>query len=300
MEAQTLITALTAADSARPRSQQTAIGVSALGGCRRKVWHQLNGDIGTNPTSKLAAILGTAIHASIEEAFKDDPDAMLETRVEIDGYPPATIDYYNPKTKEVVDWKTITLKNVDYFVSKQKRWQIQTYAFLLTKAGYEVDTVTLVGIPRDGTEADIIVYSEQYDETVASEAFAWLEDIKNHDEAPSPGKDVSFCKRFCEFYGSFCTGITPDLSGEAITDETAAAAASDYVRLSDEIKTLEKHRDNAKAALEGVAGVTMDGIKVSWTDIAGRSTIDADAVKTLLGDEVPMKQGAGYSRLTVK
>lgn len=299
MDKQELIDALVAVDRARPRSRQKAIGVSALGGCRRSVWHSIQDDEGTNPTTSLPAIMGTAIHAAIEQAFTGKPGVLLEERVEIPDLPPATIDYFNTETGEVVDWKTITLRGLDYFVSKQKRWQVQTYGYLLTRAGHEVKTVSLVGIPRDGNENDIVVHSEPYDEAIALEALGWLDAIREGDQ-PEPERDpVSWCKKYCQFYGDLCAGKAADVSGEAITDTDATDAARNYVKLSAEIRTLEAAKESAKTALEGVNGITMDGIKVSWSEIAGRQTPDQDAIKVALG-QIPMKVGSPSIRLTVK
>jgi hypothetical protein len=301
MDKQKLIDALTAADNRRPRTQQKAIGVSALGGCRRKVWHEIQGDVGKNPTQRLAAIMGTAIHAAIELAFAKDPNVLIEHRVEIDGLPPATIDFFDPTAGEVVDWKTIKMSGRDFFVSKQKRWQIQTYGYLLSRDGFTVNTVTLVGIPRDGTEDDIIIYSEPYDESVALEALAWLDDLRAATEPPAPERDAaSFCSKYCPLFGEFCSGISKNVDGEAITDATATVAAKRYVELSAAIKALESERDGAKNALAGVAGVTIDGIKVSWSEMAGRQSPDLDAIRLLLGDNLPMKQGNPILRLNVK
>jgi hypothetical protein len=200
----------------------------------------------------------------------------------------------------VTDFKTITKKNADYFISKQKRYQVHTYGFLMSNAGYEVKTVQLIGIPRDGNELDVIDWSEPYDENVALEALAWLTDVEARKEEPAPEREANtFCKTYCQFFGELCQGIGKDFSGEAITDDNATKAAADYLAINQQIKELELQKDSAKAALEGVAGVTFDGVKVSWSEIAGRSTPDLDAIKLLL-DEVPMKQGAASLRLTVK
>ena len=298
MNKELLVSALIAADNGRARSKQTAIGVSQLGGCSRQVWFKLNAQPETNQGLRLASIMGTAIHAAIEEALADS-GAMLETRVEVDGFPPATIDYYDPATKTVVDWKTIKLSGVPYFLSKQKRWQIQTYAYLLTLKGYEVDTVKLIGIPRDGTELDIIEHSEPYDEAVALEALAWLENIKVMPFAPAPEMSGTFCSSYCPFFGEACQGIPKDVSGEVITDEVKAKAASDYVTLAAEIKRLEALQSAAKSELDGVNGVTFDGVTVKWSEVAGRKSPDLDALK-IQGIEIPMKQGDPTLRLTVK
>jgi len=304
MNKETLIQILVDKDNSRARSQQTAIGVSSLGDCRRKVWHMAKGDKGTNTTLRLAAILGTAIHAAIEDALPDD-GALIEHRVEVPGLPPATIDYY--KDGEVVDWKTITLKNVDYFVSKQKRWQVQTYAYILTQTGVPVDKVTLVGIPRDGNEEDIVIHTEPYDEGIALEALQWLKDVEACVEPPQPERDpITFCKKYCPFYGDLCAGKGKDLSGEPIIDQTASDAASDYLRLNQQIKELELAKDAAKASMEGFNGVTIDGIKINWSETAGRQTPDTDEILKLLQTHVdenmalPMKTGSPSVRLTVK
>lgn len=300
MDKQILIDALLEADNGRARSKQTAIGVSQLGGCRRQVWHQLQGHEGKNPTLRLASIMGTAIHASIEQALQDK-GYLLEHRVEAkDGLPPATIDCFDPATGTVTDFKTITKKNADYFISKQKRYQVHTYGYLMVQAGYEVNTVQLLGIPRDGNELDVIDWSEPYDEAVALEALAWLVDVESRTDAPNPERDATtFCKSYCQFYGDLCAGVGKDFSGEAIVDDVATKAASDYLTISSQIKDLENQKDAAKAALEGVSGVTFDGVKVAWSEVAGRQTPDLDAIKALLPD-VPMKQGAPSVRLTVK
>jgi hypothetical protein len=299
LDKQTLVDALVKADSARPRSLQTAIGVSQLGGCRRQVWHKSRGDAETNETLRLPAIMGTAIHTAIEAAL-NIPGALIEHRVELDGLPPATIDFFDPAKGEVVDWKTITLKNVAYFVTQQKRWQVQTYGYLMEKAGHQVNTVTLVGIPRDGTENDIVVYSEPYDPAVAEQALAWLADVTSREEAPSPERDAaSFCAKYCPFYGSACQGIGKDMTGDAIVDEVAETAARRYKEINTEIKQLEAEKDAAKAALEGVNGVTLDGIRVRWSEVAGRQSPDTEEIVKLLGS-VPTRQGAPSLRLEVK
>jgi hypothetical protein len=51
--------------------------------------------------------------------------------------------------------------------------------------------------------------------------------------------------------------------------------------------------------LDGTTGTTPSGITVKWSQVSGRQTTDEAEVLKLLGF-VPKKQGAGYSRLTVK
>jgi len=122
-----LVKALHAKEAARPRSTQIQVGPSELGGCRRKVWYKLNDQPETNENElKLAAIMGTAIHSAIEKALDKHEGVMLESSVEYNGMK-AHVDAYFPETGDVVDWKTVKAKNLNYFPSLQQRWQVQTY-----------------------------------------------------------------------------------------------------------------------------------------------------------------------------
>jgi len=107
-----LVKALYEKENSRGRSIQTEIGPSELGGCRRKVWYKLNGQQKTNGGElKLAAIMGTAIHDTIEKALSNNKEVMLEQTVEHNGMK-AHVDLYIPGTGDVVDWKTVKLKNL--------------------------------------------------------------------------------------------------------------------------------------------------------------------------------------------
>ena len=297
MNKEELVAALLKADGSRKRSKQTAVGVSALGDCRAKVWHIHNQTKPTNDTFKLAAIMGTAIHSSIEKALAKS-GGLIEHRVEIEGLPPATIDYFDPAEGAVVDWKTTKLSNLAYFPSRQQRWQVQVYGYLMALDGFQVNTVNLVAIPRDGDERDIVWHSEPYDEATAVEALAWLEAVKAEPFAPAPEKDATFCAQYCPYFGA-CSGISKDNpAGEPISDPIATQAALDYKAASELIKEATATKESARAALEGVSGVTFDGIKVSWSSSTA-SVVDKEAIEKALGS-VPTKPGATSVRLTVK
>ena len=207
-------------DASRDRSKQTQVGPSEIGGCRRKVWYRLNAQPETNENqSKLAAIMGTAIHAAIEDAIGHiDPDGkeyLVETAVEY-GDMKAHVDLFVPSTGAVIDWKTSKVKNLSYFPSKQQRWQVQVYGYLLSKNGYEVKTVNLVAIARDGNEKDVKVHTEPYDEAIALEAFEWLNNVKASTTLPEPEKDQSFCRDYCQYYDATeqmgCGGLKKNVS----------------------------------------------------------------------------------------
>lgn len=297
-------------DASRSRSTQTQVGPSEIGGCRRKVWYRLNAQPETNENqSKLAAIMGTAIHAAIEEAIGHiDPDGkeyLVETEV-AHGDMKAHVDLFVPSTGAVIDWKTSKIKNLGYFPSKQQRWQVQVYGYLLSKNGYDVKTVNLVAIARDGVEKDVKVHTEPYDEAIALEAFEWLNQVKGSEVLPEPEKDQSFCKDYCQYYDATeqmgCGGLKKErivLSEVVIEDEEVDKNALHYLQLDSKIKELEKERDSFKASLEGSTGTTKSGIEISWTTVKGRETVDSKEVEKLLGF-IPKVVGNETVRLNIK
>jgi len=262
-----LIKALHEKENKRGRSTQVQIGPSELGGCRRKVWYRLNNQPETNDSElKLAAIMGTAIHSAIESALADNKDVLLEQTVEYDGMK-AHVDCFIPGTGDVVDWKTVKTKNLNYFPSKQQRWQVQVYGYLIQKSGLgKVQTVNLVAIPRDGDERDVAIHSEPYDEAIALEALDWLSAIKTSDLAPEPEKDESYCRFYCKYY---------DASGEM---------GCVGLRL--------------RETFLGVTGVTTTGYEIKWSTVQS-NTVDREAVEKALGF-VPTKQGKESTRLSIR
>ena len=306
-----LLTVLHEKDANKSRSKQTEVGPSEIGGCRRKVWYRLNAQPETNfELKKLAAIMGTAIHAEIEKSIEAiDPNGekyWVETEVEYDGIK-AHIDLFIPETGSVVDWKTTKIKNLSYFPSKQQRWQVQVYGYLLEKSGKaKVKDVNLVAIARDGSEDNVKIHTEPYDESLALEALAWLGSIKASTTLPAPEKDQSFCKDYCQYYDVTetmgCGGLKKErivLSEVVIEDAEVDKHALHYLQLDSKIKELEKERDSLKESLVGSTGTTASGIEISWTTVKGRESVDSKEVEKLLGF-VPKVVGAESTRLNIK
>lgn len=198
---------LNAYDASRDRSKQVEIGPSSLGGCRRQVYYNLTDQPVTNPeTESLAAILGTFIHSGISEAIvREDPfgdNFIIEQEVNHAGIK-GHVDLFIKDEGMVVDWKTTKKKSLRYFPSIQQRWQVQTYGYLLANNGHEVKQVALVAIPRDGEMGEIRVHVEEYNEAIALEAIAWLEEVKALAEkktAPPAEKWAGFCSSYCKYY----------------------------------------------------------------------------------------------------
>lgn len=185
------------------RDLQTEIGPSQIGGCRRKVWHQLQGTETLNKTYRLAAWMGTVLHRGIERAFDvADPFSeryLRETEVMHNGLK-GHVDLYDKQDRAVIDWKTTKKKNLRFFPSHQQRTQVHLYGMLMEANGFPVDRVQLIAIARDGNENDVVSHSEPYDAKVAAAGVEWLEDVKGRGSAPDPEQRVTFCRDYCEFY----------------------------------------------------------------------------------------------------
>ena len=302
-----LIKALYEKENKRPRSTQVQIGPSELGSCRRKVWYKLHNQPETNENElKLAAIMGTAIHDTIEKALSNNKEVLLEQSVEHNGMK-AHVDLYIPGTGDVVDWKTVKLKNLAYFPSQQQRWQVHTYGYLIEQSGLgKVHNVHLVAIPRDGDERDVKVHSEKYDSSIALEALSWLEGVKQSEFPPEPEKDESYCKLYCKYYDSSgemgCVGLKKErtkIELPLIEDRSAADKALTYLQLDNKIKELTTQKDALKEALSGVVGVTDTGVEVRWSTVAGAKQVNKEKVEELLG-YLPIIEGKETLRLSVK
>lgn len=186
------------------RSLQKAVGPSGLGGCQRRLWHQLHGTPRLQETDTFAATVGTWVHKGIEErvrATDSEGRYLLEMRVEHDGIG-GTVDCYDTVDKEVVDWKTTKKSSLRYFPGDGYWTQIQTYGWLLEHNGYAVETVTVVGIIKDeaNTTTGLAFHSQPYDPSVAPEALQRMRDLADTPFPPEPEKHVSFCVAYCNFY----------------------------------------------------------------------------------------------------
>lgn len=203
----TLIRGLTAYHYGRDRSKQVEIGPSSIGDCRRKVFHMLRRDPEVNETEILAAILGTFIHAGIEQAISlEDPfgdEHLTEFEVKIDGLT-GHVDFYHKGHLVITDWKSPAKRNLKGFPSQQYLYQVHVYGYLAKAQGLPVEKVSLVAIPRDGKMSEIMEYVADYDENIALEGLAWLAELRElaaqNGPAPQPEKFKAYCGSYCPFY----------------------------------------------------------------------------------------------------
>ena len=206
-----LVGALTGHDAQRDRSLQVDIGPSAVGDCKRRVFLNITQAPKVNQTEKLAAIMGTFIHAGIAEAIKrEDPfgdNFMIEQEFAVKGLR-GHVDLYIKDKAQIVDWKTTKVKSLRYFPSLPQRLQIQLYGYLVSENGYPVENVSLVAIARDGSAEDIREHTEPYDPEMAKQGLDWISNLQEmaaNGEIPEPEKDVFFCRSYCDYYDE--TGV---------------------------------------------------------------------------------------------
>lgn len=99
-----------------------------------------------------------------------------------------------------------------------------------------------------------------------------------------------------------CTGLKKErivLDEQIINDDEVDKNALLYLQLDQQVKEIEKQKESLKTTFEGLIGTTKSGAQISWSTVAGRKSVDTDAVQAQLG-EVPYKQGLESIRLLIK
>ena len=185
------------------RDKQVIVGASNFSNpCNRCLAGDLTGEKKVPTHAWLASVIGTAVHALMEDRLNNDPELndlfgepMVEAKLvlgNIEGYSTvkSSTDLYVPDRKLVIDWKTTTrkkLKSIEAAIDSPRdpdlygptvykemcaTWftlskylnQLHSYGRGLVLAGHEVERVALGFVCRDGlTENDIRVYSFDYD-----------------------------------------------------------------------------------------------------------------------------------------
>lgn len=180
------------------RDKQTAIGVSEIGDdCERCIADKLLGiphDM-ENTGVPLAPFLGTAFHAFAESRTKNDPNVLVEQRVEVFdledyGRISGSVDRFDIAAATVLDWKLLSRKKISAF-RKSVKWdnglprfantaagsqfrkyyiQIMLYGYGLTQLGHEVAHCSIVALPRDCSV-------EVVPDSICEFSFPWRQDV---------------------------------------------------------------------------------------------------------------------------
>lgn len=172
------------AHDSQPRTRQVMLGPSELGEpCARKIAYRIAGAATLNRTDPWPALVGTAIHAWLEQAigkFQAQAGAvrwLTETTVMVDDLVAGHVDLYDKETKSVIDFKTMNTDNLKKCresgkPSESHRTQVHLYGMGMIRAGYPVERVGLIGLPRSGWLSGMWVWSEVYDEQIAAAALS--------------------------------------------------------------------------------------------------------------------------------
>jgi hypothetical protein len=190
------------------RDKQFRVGPSALGNpCAHCLGRELaaeehtaDGDFSMYPW------IGTAVHSYLERSVFQTDDFLHEQKLYVGDIPlygpvKGTADLVHHKATDTLptfvgDWKIVGLKKIKAYrangAPKQYRYQIQLYARGCELAGYPVDEVDIIFIPRDsGNANDIYIHQEAYQPEMAEAALkragAIYEHVLRHgwDDLPS-------------------------------------------------------------------------------------------------------------------
>ncbi|NDD53580.1 hypothetical protein EBZ39_06840 [bacterium] len=160
----------------RPRALQTQVGCSSIGvTCDRKLGYQLLGIKGQrSKTPGWAATIGTAIHTHLETVFSGSDEWLTEQPISVkyrDFKIPGTVDLYSIAHRTVIDFKLVgeaTLSKArNGRISRQYSVQVQLYGLGLQQAGYKVDKVAILFLPRNRELADAVLWETTFDPTIA-------------------------------------------------------------------------------------------------------------------------------------
>lgn len=234
------------------RSQQKMVGPSELGEpCARKLGYRIAGLPPVNEkVDPWPALVGTAIHTWLETNIHQFQETAGATRwlTEIEVYPDDLVvghcDLYDLETRSIWDFKTMNSDKIKQFrqvaqgdpkngIEAQDpedwpdhflgyRTQIHLYGRGMVRAGYQVDNVGLIALPRAGWLSNMVVWSEAYDGSIAKQALDRLYRIAEEvmelglDEHPEQANAIQatpsrLCS-FCDFYapepvsGTGCPG----------------------------------------------------------------------------------------------
>lgn len=256
---------LLAWDQTRARSQQTELGMSEVGGCRRRAGYRLAGVAPTNSGGSIQAVMGTAIHAVVEGVFRELQAAgvipaadLVEHEVRFAGVV-GHLDRYDSVRAEVDDTKSVAGRRLEYIrvngPDRQHVWQSHLYAAALIREGKPVRGIVIDYIARDTGED----HQEPlpFDPEHVRDALAWLKYVRetplellSRDYAPTS----AFCGG-CPFRDLCWDGGVPNRDPRSVIylDDPDAQA---WARKLDEARAdkadAARREEEAKGALDAL------------------------------------------------
>lgn len=282
-------------DRRRPRSQQRQLGWSEVGGCRRRAGYRLAGTEPTNPGGSVQAVLGTAIHAAVQQVLNEiaAPEDLVEYPVEFAGIP-GHIDRYEADGEKLVDVKTTSSRWLEHIKlhgpDRGHLWQTHGYAAALVAKGHKVREIVIDYIARDTGE--LWRWSSRFNPQHVRDALEWLRNVRetplemlNRDYAP----ESPFCGH-CPFRDTCWDGAVPDRDPRSVLyveDPDATRWARQLWDAREAIKAAKELEAEAKGALDALRPNTTgksDPLDVGldknlqWS-ITSKTLLDGDAVR---------------------
>lgn len=308
-------------DRRRPRSQQAEIGMSEVGGCRRRAGYLLARTERTNPSGSVQAVMGTAVHSAVEAIHRDmqaegliPADDLVEHEVRFAGVL-GHLDRYVAADAEVRDTKTTSDRWLAHIKvhgpDRAHLWQTHLYGAALVAEGHPVRRVTIDYLARDtGNDYQVTM---PFQPSIVAEALDWLEVVRstpleflNRDYAP----DSSFCQH-CPFRDVCWAGGVAERDERSVLyvqEPDAAKWAEQLWQAREAIAAAKALEDEAKGALDALRPIEGRGSQVvdvgwrlplKWT-ITEPQRLDTEAVKreyAKTGAKPPMKFGKPSIRL---
>lgn len=249
-------------DRRKPRSQQKELGMSELGGCRRRAGYRLAGVEPSNPAGSVQAAMGSAIHQAIAEILGElgIDGVSHEREVRFAGL----IGHYDRTEGDVViDVKTTSSRWLEHIKlhcpELPHLWQVSLYAAALKLEGQDIKRVRIDYLARD-TGEEFIWPNERgalFNPQNVRDALEWLQLVYDTDLQMLPrdyDPDGPFCGH-CPFFTLCWDGHVPERNPWTVMfaeDPDAAKWADELWELRQQIKALQKREERVKAALDAI------------------------------------------------
>jgi hypothetical protein len=261
----------------KPRGQQVETGASQLYGCVAEAVFRLRGTPSDEPLSWDAEV-GTSVHEYLATVRPKVRDGLVVEQRFVFRNVPATVDVIDGPT--LIDYKTD--KDADDILAlteEKPKWRAQVMigAGGAREAGYPVEYVAIVVLPRSGSLDDTVVFGPwPYDEAEAVAAAEWAADIDtlvadpDVDPRDHRGMPAFWCYSYCGF-ASTCRGERPE---QADLAELAPVAADYYGAVQAE-KAAKARKKILAPHLLGMKGRAGD-FTVTTVHNSGREVLDTD------------------------
>ncbi len=178
-----------------PRALQPHLGPSEIGqACPRRLAYRIVGTPVVNHPDPLKSMIGTGFHLSVADGLKRLDGGVNRYLVEhkvsyrdIAG----SVDLHDRIEATTFDWKTTTKNRIGQYRrdGPPTNYVVQAaiYAEGLKAQGEKVERIALAFIPRDGTLAELWVWTTEPDQVLADEWIDRYLEIKRQAEANGPG-----------------------------------------------------------------------------------------------------------------